>query len=91
MSSFRAAQELVDGAAAAFPVAVVVDEDEAARDDEVVEILQADLRRVVPVAVETQHGDRADLVFGGKAASPGTSPGGLTRAGSMASFSKNSP
>src|SRR5437868_1195092 len=50
---------LVDGAAGALPVAVVVDEDDPARTQTGVEVLELVARRLVPVGVETKHGDLA--------------------------------
>ena len=56
----QVAQELVDGAPAAFPVAVVVDHDDAAGRHLGVEVREDDAGRLVPVAVEAQQGDRAE-------------------------------
>src|SRR5688572_24737247 len=47
----------VDGLAGALPVAVVIQDEDAAADEARVEMLHLVLRRFVPVGVETENGD----------------------------------
>lgn len=53
--------ELVHGLTTSVIGAVVVDDDDAGADDLVVEVLQADLGGGVPVPIQPQEGDGADL------------------------------
>src|SRR5262249_56778609 len=59
-----APQEFVGGFTGSFPVTVVVDLDDSARTDAIVEMVQTHLDALVPIAVEVEYGDGGHIGHG---------------------------